>query len=150
MRFAAFYAQLNWLQNVGNRFLNFCPQNFLEPPKVKKNFEKKIWISEGSKNFWGKNSKFCFQRFVANFVVRIMPQTASRYLKNCRRSSIFREPLLFQQKLATLQTGNSANFQNILNRLSNRCPLRGYNCFGIILIFKKKSYRGGHLKLCNL
>ena len=28
------------------------------------------------------------------------------------------EPLFFQQKLATLQTRNSANFKNILNRLS--------------------------------
>ena len=35
MRFAAFDAQLNWLQNTGSRFLNFCPQNFLEPSKVK-------------------------------------------------------------------------------------------------------------------
>merc|ERR1712121_341361 len=96
----------------------------------------------------GKNPKFRFQIFVANFVVRIMPQTASRYLENCRRSSIFREPLLFQQKLATLQTGNSANFQNILNRLYNRCPLRGYNCFWNYFNFKKNSYIwGGHLKL---
>ena len=35
MRFAAFYSQLNWLQFVGNRILNFCPKNFLEPSKVK-------------------------------------------------------------------------------------------------------------------
>ena len=62
---------------------------------------------------------------------------------------MFREPLLFQQKLATLQTGNSANFQNIPNRLSNRCPLRGYNCFWNYFNFLKKNPidGGGHLKL---
>ena len=36
MRFSAFNAQVNWLQNVGSGILNFWPENYLEPPKVKK------------------------------------------------------------------------------------------------------------------
>ena len=36
IRFAAFYTQLNWLQNFRSRFLNFFPTIYLEPQKLKK------------------------------------------------------------------------------------------------------------------
>ena len=74
----------------------------------------------------------------------IMPQTASQYLENCRRKffdRFFVNLYFFQQKLATLQTNNSANFQNILNRLSNDAFEGFITVFGIIL-FKKTSMDG--------
>ena len=58
--------------------------------------------------------------------------------------------LYFLQKLATLQTGNSVDFQNILNRPSNRSLWWGMSYFGIILILKKKSYRRGGATLNEL
>ena len=151
MRFSAFNAQVNWLQNVGSGILNFWPENYLEPPKVKKKLKNFFWLWKALKNLGGKNSKFRFQRLVANLVVWIMPQIASRYLENCR-GEILREPLKFSQKLeATLQTGNSTDFQNILNRPSNRSLWWGYELFGDYLNFLKKSYWwGGHLKFHNL
>ena len=118
MRFAAFYAQLNWLQNVWRQFLNFCP-NFFEPPKVKK---IEIFLTlEGSLNFWGENLKFRLQRFATNLSVCIMLQSPFRYFEDCCRRIYISVNLYFfnknwqQCKLAT------ANFQNILNRLSNWC-----------------------------
>ena len=120
MRFAAFYSQLSCLQNVENRFFNFCLKNFLRLFKIKK-IKKKIfvWFWKVKKKFWDKNSKICYQEFVDRLVVSRMPRTACRYLENFRRRSISRNPLLFQW--ATLQTGNSVDFQNILNRPSNGC-----------------------------
>ena len=69
MRSAAFYAQLSWLQNVGNRFLNFLPPIFLDPPpkKPKKNFEKKILTLEGSKKFLGEKFKILLPMFCSKF-----------------------------------------------------------------------------------
>ena len=103
------------------RNFEFLARKLFRAPKSKKKIEKFFLTLEGSKEFGGKNSKFRFQRLVANLVVWIMPQIASRYLENCR-GEILREPLKFSQKLeATLQTGNSIDFQNILNQPSNRC-----------------------------
>ena len=70
MRFAALSKQLNWLPNVGSGILNFCPPNSLEPSKVKKNFSIFFLILGALNNFRAKNSKFRFQRFVANLFVR--------------------------------------------------------------------------------
>ena len=89
-------------------FIAFQSQNFFLTLKSRKKF-----LRQKFKNL--------YQQFVDNLVRSRMSQTACRYLENCRRRSISRKPLLFQQKLATLQTGNSVDFQNILNRPSNRC-----------------------------
>ena len=83
-RSSAFNAQLNWLKNIGSGILNFCPPNSLEPSKVKNFFS--IFFSCGAlKKFWGKNSKFRFQSYVANLLVRWILKTPSQYLENCRR-----------------------------------------------------------------
>ena len=61
MRFAALYAQQNWLQNVGNGILNFGPKNFLEPSKVKIFFSKIFLTLGGFEKFWGQKFKIPFQ-----------------------------------------------------------------------------------------
>ena len=42
--------------------------------------------------------------FIDNLAAHIMPQTVSRYLKNCESKQFFRKPVFFQQKLATVST----------------------------------------------
>ena len=54
------------------------------------------------KKNWREISRLIFQQFVGHFIARPMHQAASRYLKNCRRNFIFREPLKISQKLAPL------------------------------------------------
>ena len=130
MRFTAFSSQSNCVKTSGSRILNFCPENFLWLPKVKKKILKKNFLTlEGCKKFSRQKFNNLFQIFIDNLAVSRMPQTASRYLKNCRRRWFSRKHLLFQQKLATLQTGNSVDFHNILNRPSNRCLWWGYEWF---------------------
>ena len=130
------------------QIFEFLSQKFFTALQSQK-FKKKnfFWFWKTVKKFWDKNSKICFQQFVDNLVVSRMPQTACRYLENCRRRSISRKPLLFQQKLATLETGNSVDFQNILNRPSNRCLWWGYKPFCGYLIFKKYLLVGGYLTI---
>ena len=67
MRFSAFNAQVNWLQNVGSGILNFWPENYLEPPKVKKKIEKFFLTLEGSKEFGGQKFKIPLPTFGSQF-----------------------------------------------------------------------------------
>ena len=126
----------------------FLPQKFFTAFQSQKIFLKKNFYFGRFKKIGANNQNSVSTRFFCNLVMSRMPQTASRYLENCRRSTNFCEPLFFQWKLATLQTGNSANFQNILNRLSNRCLWRWYNCFWNYFNFFKKFLLmgGGSLK----
>ena len=73
------------------RNFEFLPQIFFRAFQSQNFFFKFFWLWWALKNVWGKNSKICSQRFVGNSVVRRMPQTAFRYLENCRRSSILRD-----------------------------------------------------------
>ena len=62
-----------------------------------------------------------FQIFIENLVVSRMKKPHPDIMKTVEGDSFPRKPLLFQKKLATLQTGKCVDFQNILNRPTNRC-----------------------------
>ena len=93
--------------------MDFCTQILFQPPKLK----KKIYLNfdfEGSKNFWGKKSKLPSHRFFKILAVSVLANFEVHISKTVGGDS-YPVNLFYQQKLAILQTSNSANFQNIFN-----------------------------------
>ena len=115
---------------------------FLQHSKVTKNFEI-FSIGEVYKKFARPKIEIPFSSVFSLFSYGCFCKIWSDCIKKPWEKIAPHKPLFFQQNLATLQTGNIANFQNILNLLSNRCLWRRYNCFSTVLIFKRNTFWWG-------
>ena len=130
--------------------MNFCifasppPKNFGTPWSQIFQAENQNWLWGIQKILRGKKQSFAPKIFKNNFVWGVLVKFQV-YISNTVRGCNFPVNLfIFNKKLPKLLTGYSANFQNIFNRLSNRCPLRGCNCFwNYFNFFKKIAIDGG-------
>ena len=111
-------------------------------------FEEECWKKAlSSLKIQKKKSNIRSHKYFNNLVMGFFAKFKVEISKTVGGGS-FSVNLKIINKNDKLQTGNCMNFQNIMNRHTSRCLLRGYNCFWDSFHIKDPSESGVLLPIC--